>query len=363
MKFSVDAKDFLNACTKVQKAAASKTTLPVLSGVLVKTVNEEKITLCCYDLEFAISTEIKAFVEEEGAMCIISDTLINILKMLDGCITFSETGKQKINISGLNSNYTLMSFDVNDFPALPTVETEESFDISQKDFSDMIKQTIFAVSEDATKGAHTGVKFEVEKDNLRLVALDGYRFAVRNHPITYYDTRVDFVVPKKTLSEVSAIASSKDGEMSIEKCKQHVIFTIGDYQIISKLQSGDFLDYNRAMPKEFSFEVKVGTKDFIDNINRCAVIISDKVKSPLRLNFSTGSLRLEAETPIGNVKANMDIDYSGNDFLMGINHKFIKEALEACKEEEKVTMSFCSPTSPVVINAPGKTYLILAVRI
>jgi len=362
MKFSVDTKEFLGACTKVKKASAKKSTLSALDGIYVKTETPNKISVCCNDTELAISTTTSAVVEEEGAMCIDSDTLINILKMLDGCITFTEEKTQMFSICGLNSRYAVMSYDTKDFPKIPNVTTSEGFDIGQKDFSDMIKQTIFAASEDVTKGAHTGVKFEVTKDNLKLVALDGYRFAIRTHHITYYDESIDFVVPKRTLNEVGAIAGS-DGEMSIEKGEQFVVFTIGECKVVSRLLAGEFLDYTRAIPVGNDYVAKVTTGELLTNINRCAVIINDRIKAPLKLTFTKDELNLAAETTIGNVKAKMGVEFTGDEFTIGVNHKFLKDALEACKEDGTVTISCCSSTRPMLITGISKTYLILPVRL
>ena len=363
MKFSIDSKKFLEVIKVVEKASASKTTLPTLEGILIRSNGSDKISIMCTNLELSIDTEVDAIVEEEGAICVTAKTLEQMVNQFDGLILVSTEEKQKVVISGNGARYELMSYKSEDFPDIMAPETTESFEISQNIFGDMIKQTIFAVSKDESKGIHCGLRFELENNLLRLVALDGYRFAIRENEIDYFDNNIDFVVKESSMKEVLSIIKNIDDKIIVEKGQSKVVFIVNGYRIISPILEGNYLDFRRAIPNTASFTIDMNTAEFISHIKRCAVVINDKNKVPIKLKFSNNKLEMAADTILGSAKSSFNVDYTNDDeFIIGFNSSFLLDALNACIEDEFISISMLSPQSPAVIRTKNKVHLILAVK-
>ena len=168
----------------------------------------------------------------------------------------------------------------------------------------MIEQTQFAISQNDAKPVHTGSLFDVMPDSLTLVSVDGYRMAVRRERAdTGIETR--FVVPGKTLAEIAKLLSPdlpdeeepKNAVISVSR--KHVLANIGEYSVISRLLDGEFLDYQAAIPQGHSTQVTIGTRELIGAVDRASLLISDRLRSPLRLRFEEDEIRLSCSTSLG----------------------------------------------------------------
>lgn len=366
MKIICDTSSFTNTCLNVQRSIPSKAVLPHLEGILIETENDSSVKLTGFDLDIAIMTSFGVKVIEPGAAVLNAKTFCDILRHLpDKLVTINCNEKNICTITSGEVEYTLISLNPAEYPELPSITDETNFRINAGILKDMIKRTVFAVSADDGKTVHRGVKFEVREVEIKLVALDGYRLAIRSEFTDYNDAPLNFVVPAKTLYEIIKLAENEEDFIEICKGKRHIRFSVNNYFLTSKLLEGEFLDYRTAFPKGKSASVRVNTKTLIDSIERTSIIITEKTKSPIRCIFEDDILKLSAVTALGSASDRIDVSIDGERTEIGFNNRFLLDALRSCDTDE-VLIELNGSFSPAVIVPPeGESflYLILPVRI
>lgn len=366
MRIICDTQKLTEKCLNIQRSVPAKAVLPHLEGILIKTVENGRIELCGYDLELGITSYIDVRVEEPGACLLNAKTLCDILRLLPDEVVSIECDEKNIcTIKSGESDYTLVSLNPDEFPEMPVITDEKSIKVSQNVLRDMIRQTIFAVSIDDSKAVHKGIKFEIKAGQIRLIALDGYRLAIRTEFIEYNGDDISFVVPSKTLSEVIKLTNDDDEFIGLKIGKRHIVFSIGEYDLVSRLLEGEFLNYSSAIPTSKTTVVRVNTGDFIKSIERASIIITDKLKSPLRFIFDEDIIKISAVTALGSANDKTSCSTDGKRTEIGFNNRFLLDALRSCDTDE-VLINLNGSVSPAVIVPPqGENflYLILPVRI
>lgn len=240
MKFVCGTAELSEACLNVQRAVSTKTSIPAVEGILIKAVSGQLI-LTGYDLELGINTAIKATVEEEGSIIINARILCDILRKLPGeSVRFESDARLLASIVSGNAKYSLIGMSAEEYPELPSVSGGYPIVINQGVLKDMVRQTIFAVAVNDSKVVHTGVKFDISGNILKLIAIDGFRLAVRKENIDYSGDDISFIVPAKTLSEIMKLMNDDDGTISLGVGKRHIVFEIGSYSVVSRLLEGEF---------------------------------------------------------------------------------------------------------------------------
>lgn len=366
MKIICDKSSFTNTCLNIQRSIPSKAVLPHLEGILIETQGDSSVKLTGFDLDIAVMTTFELKVVEPGAAVLNAKTFCDILRHLpDSTATITCNEKNVCTITSGEVEYTLISLNPAEYPELPSLTDEIPFRIGTGVLKDMIKRTVFAVSADDGKSVHRGVKFELRAGEIKLIALDGYRLAIRTEFSDYNGNDLNFVVPSKTLYEIIKLAENEEGFIEIVKGRRHIMFTINGYCLISKLLEGEFLDYHTAFPKGKSAVVRVNAKTLMDSIERTSIIITEKAKSPLRCIFEDDELKLSAVTALGSASDRISVSLDGERTEIGFNNRFLTDALRSCDTDE-VLINLNGSFSPAVIVPPeGESflYLILPVRI
>lgn len=366
MKIICDTQIFTNTCLNVQRSIPSKAVLPHLECILIETEEGNSVKLTGFDLDIAVMTNVGVRVEEKGACVLNAKTFCDILRHCpDTTVTINCNEKNICTITSGEVEYTLISLNPSEYPDLPVLTDEKSFRLNCGVLKDMIKKTVFAVSPDDGKTVHRGVKFELESGEIKLVALDGYRLAIRKEFTDYSGEFLKFVVPAKTLYEIIKLAENDDGFAEISKGRRHIMFNVNGYCLISKLLEGEFLDYRTAFPKGKTATVRTSTKKFIDTIERTSIIITEKVRSPLRCIFSDDEIKVSAVTALGSASDRIPVSISGDNTEIGFNNRYLLEALRSCDTDE-VLINLNGSLSPAVILPPegdNFLYLILPVKI
>ena len=262
MKFSCQQKDFAAAVTNVQRAVSTKTNLPALEGILIK-ADDMGITLCGYDLEIGIKTFIKCSVQEKGSVTAGAKLLGDIVRKLPGnTVNVSTDEKDIIYINSGFADYQIVGISSEEYPELPVIEETESFSVQSGILKNMIKQTIFAVSDDMTKPVYTGSLFDINNNLFKIVSIDGFRVAIRQEAVSC-GISSKFIIPGKTLGEILKLVSDEEKEAFITLGKRHAVFKIENYSIITRLIEGNFLDYNSAVMPGAKTELRVNTRSLI----------------------------------------------------------------------------------------------------
>lgn len=369
MKFSCEKLPLLNALSISSRASMAKSPIPLLEGLLIE-AKEDNLNITGYDLKTGIVTSVFAEVEVTGGIVINARLLCDIVRKMPGdFIDFSVKGEYIAEISSEKSKLEIIGSPTSDFPELPAIEEEEKIEIGESTLRKMIAQTNFAVSDNESRPIHTGALFETGEGQLTIVAVDGYRLALRREPLSDESGSIpdlSFVVPGTALSEVEKILLDGDETVSIMLGQKHVTFIIGETTLISRRLEGEFLNYKTAVPDQSKYRIQVRKDALISSLERVSIIISDKLKSPVRCVFADGIVNLYSSSALGKGSDECLTDGDGEGLEIGFNDKYFIEALRAAPADE-VILELNSGVNPCVITPSGEEnsflYMILPVRL
>ena len=281
MKFTIEKRLLNEAVSNLQRAVSNKTSIPALEGILIRS-DVEKIILSAYDLEIGMQTELPAVISESGAIILTAKLFSEIVRKSPAeDVTIETDDRKTATITSGVSCFTIIGMDAAEFPEFPKITDTDTVRLPANLLKSMIRQTIFAVADSNAKPIHQGSLFKIENNTLDVVSVDGYRLALRREAIQF-DGELDFVVPGKTLSEVLKLLRDDDSDVEICPSRRHILFKIDNYTVLSALLEGEFLDYRAALPKDHKTEVVVSTRTLIDSVERVSLLITDRLKSPVR---------------------------------------------------------------------------------
>lgn len=365
MKFSCNKDIFLEAVLTTSKAASAKSTIPALEGILME-LKDNELSLTGYNLEIGIKTSITVENGEDGSIVINAKRLCEIVrKMPSGSLDIIIEDNRSALIKSGRTKMSIMCMGADEYPQVPQANVENGFAMLQKTLKSMIIQTKYACAVSDTKPVFTGCLFEIQDNVLSVVAMDGLRIAVRQEPLSYENT--SFIVPSKSLDELSRLLSDEDDKnitVSIEK--NQISFEFGKYTMISRLINGEFLDFHKYIKYEDPLFVEINCSDMINSLERGMLVISEKVKLPLRCEFSNDTLTLSCTTALGSYNDQINIKYNGEPFTIGLNTKFLLDAFKASESSDvKFIMTGKSIEPVLVVPKEGKefTFLIMPMRL
>ncbi len=363
MKIVCDKNQLSEAIQTVQRAVATKSNLASIEGILFS-ATYDTLTLTGYDFEMGIKTTIPCEVEIDGTVVLSANLLANIVKkMSTDEIDIDCDNNYNCKIKSGITEYNIKGIDPSDYPDFPSPNEENSITLKNSLFSEMLDYVIYAVSTDDKRPAHTGVLIKLEGNKLTMVALDGYRLAICERELEFEG---DFymIVPAKAMMELRKIVSDKDGEITIYSNKRFVIFNAENYIVLSRLLEGEFLDYKKAVPQNYVSSAVCDTKDLIDAVERVSLIITERLKNPLKVTINDNLIKIKCSTELGNVYDELEVLKEGDDLEIGFNNKYILDALKAAKKDE-VKFEFSGSLSPCkIVPKEGNDfiYLVLPVR-
>lgn len=366
MKIVCETSVLYKACQNVQRSVSTKGALASLECILIDAVGDA-VKLTGYDLEIGCETFISAFVEEKGKIALNARHLCDILRLTPGDkVTLSTDEKNVCTIMSEETEYTVIGTDPDTYPDLPQVSDVFPVVVNQGVLKDMIRKTIYAVSVIDSKPVHMGIKFEIEQNQIVLVALDGFRLAIRRENIDYSGDNMTFVVPAKTLNEIIKISEDDEDVFTISVGKRHIVIQAGEYRIISRLLEGEFLDYKSAIPSSYTTKITVDTKDLIESVERVSLLVSsEKIKTPIRCLAEDNMLKLSNVTSVGRAKDRCIAETEGNTIEIGFNARYMLDALKV-SDKDKVSIELNNSVSPIIITPTDDDnflFLILPMRL
>lgn len=362
MKLSCNKQVLVEAVSIIQRAVSTKSSIPALEGILIKTT-DQGIELCGYNLELGMKTTIKANIAEPGKAVLSAKLFGEIVRRLPADDVHLTTDESNITViqSG-PSEFSLVGIPAEEYPELPAIPEDDSIEITHSLLKSMIKQTIYAVADNDSRPIHTGTLFELKKNQINLVSVDGYRLAYREESIQN-DLEISFVVPGKTLSEILKLLNDDDTKVNIHIGRRHIMFQINGYFITSRLLEGQFLDYHSAIPKNHNTEVIVQTRTIIDSIERVSLLIMDRLKSPIRCVIEEDEIKLSCATPIGRANDQLEVKMEGDPLEIGFNSRFLLDALRNAEGDE-IRILFSGQTSPMIVRPKeGNSFLFLVLPV
>lgn len=366
MKFSCEKALLQAAISTTSRAVSPKSSIPALEGILLEAGSDLRLT--GYNLETGIRTIVPADIREEGTLVLGARLFGEIIRKLPDDIVTFQAENYMVNIKCGMSEFNILGTDPEEFPELPTVEYQNSLILPQSKLKAMISQTLFAVSDNESRPIHTGSLFEVDGNGLTIVSVDGYRLALRHEAIDKKEgaETFSFVVPGAALSEVEKICSDVDEPASVTQGARHVMFKVGDTMLVSRRLEGEFLAYRQAIPRNNTIHVEGDTRALLSSIDRVSLIISDKLKSPLRCVFDSNLLKISTKTAIGDAYDECPLSGDGGGLEIGFNNRYLMDALKAAPAD-RVRLELTTSVSPcVILPAEGEEnflYMVLPVRL
>lgn len=373
MKFTADKKLLEKSITPVCFGVAPRNTDPLLEGIYIE-VKDGILTMCSYDREKGIRTTLAVDVEKEGKIVVDAQKTAAIIHSLpDGPVTVEADENLILKIITDEADFQISGKDATNYPGLPDVHGDLDYTLQQNKLRAMINKTLFAVSQDESKPIYTGSLFEIKGSSLRITALDGFRVSMRcEEGLTERDDLdLRFIMPGKAQNDLLRLISDNDRPISVNMARKHIIFTFDNIYFITRLLDGEFLDYKKKIPPKNEVTARVSTARFIDSIERAALIIDERIKSSIRLNFDGGVVNVSVATMLGKFKDEFTYEQIDSGVMeIGFNHKILLDALRAINEEY-ITVGLSHHLSPMIITPDTKSegdperffYMVLPVRL
>lgn len=369
MKIVCEKDKILKAINSVTKAVASKTTMPILEGILIQT-NENHVKLTTYDLEIGIEYIIECDVQEQGATVVNAIMFSEIIRKLpDTDIKIEINDKNLLVIECEGSLYKLATMNPDEFPELPQINIENSIEIEQNSLKEMIRKTIFAVSTEENRPIFTGCLFQISNNKLNVVAVDGFRLAWKSKFLQNKINDFTAVIPGRTLNEINKIISDSFDNIKIGVAKNQALFEMENCKVVTRLLDGEFLNYSSVIPENWETRIRVN-RDILQNcFERVSLISSSSIekekKYPVKVLVEIGKVTISCTNQTGDAKEEIYVESEGKNLEAGFNPKYFLDALRAIDDEE-VFVDFGTSISPCVIRPVEEgdyTYMILPIRL
>ncbi len=366
MKLTIGQEEFITGLLSVQNVVSTRTTLPILSNVLLVAAGD-RLTLTATDLDVTISKTVDAKVENEGSFTIPVKKLLSIAREVGGKQIELEVENNQCSIKSGSSAYRVNGLPAEEFPPLPDFSGQTTIQMSQVRVKTMLRRTSFAVSTDENRYVLNGLYLSFKENKLTMVATDGRRLALAEEEVELpNDNPLEVILPTKAIQELSRLLGD-EGDVEIQITENQVSFGqkekkgIGSL-IVSKLVEGAYPNYKQVIPSESKHRVTLDKDELFHALRRAEIMTSEKANS-VKLTFSENNLTFTANSPeVGESRETMAIKYGGEETSIAFNPQFFIDPLKALEEEE-VHFEFTDQLSPgvVKVNHPF-LYVIMPMR-
>lgn len=347
-----------------QKAITGKSTMPILEGIYIN-ASKNGLTLIGSDIDVSIQTKVEADVLEEGSIVIDSKIFGEIIRKLPNSdIRIEILENDTVQITCEKSIFNVVYMNADEFPQLPKIDEAKQIQVPQNILKNMIKSTSFAIAQDETRPILQGILFEIKDKKLNLVALDGYRLAIKTEYLDS-DFNLDIVIPGKTLNEVAKILEDVDSMVNITFTNNHILFNLEDTKIISRLLDGKYVNYNSLLPQEHKLLVEVNKQELQNCIERASLMVKEGNSNLIKLDIKEDTLVITSNSQLGKVREEIAINLQGEEIQIAFNSRYLIDVLKSM-EEDVVLLEMTSSVTPCVIkakNTDSYKYLVLPVRL
>ncbi len=359
MKLICTKSNLFNGVQIVSRAVPNKTTMSILQCILINVTNN-MIKMTANDMELGIETEIDGKIIEPGIIALDAKYFLEIVRKLpDNDVTIETDESYKTVITCEKTKFTIIGKSGEDFSYLPSIEKLDSIMMSQFTLKEIIRQTIFSISDNDNNKLMTGELFEVNNDKLKVASLDGHRISIRKISLKNSYPRKKVVVPGKTLNEISKILSGDtDKDVVIFFTNKHIVFEFERTIVVSRLIEGDYFNIDQMLSSDYETKVTINKREFLDCIDRATLLVKEGDKKPVIINITDDNMELKINSTIGSMDEIIDIDKSGKDLMIGFNPKFLIDALRVIDEEE-INIYLVNSKAPCFIKDSEDKYVYL----
>ena len=364
MRFYISTEDLNAGISVISKALPSRTTMPILEGIYAQAQGNE-LLLKCNDLSLQIETILPATVEGEGSLVFPGKLFSDLARRQPDEQTLIDTEKTTVTMKSGRARATMQAFDASEYHSMPLTRQEFFISIKKSTFKRMIRQTIFSTAQDETKPILTGVLLEITDGLLSMVALDGYRLALRREEIEGGESEQKVVVPAKSLMEIAKILEDSDDIIKIVFSKTHLLIDLEHTKITTRLLEGEFIKYKQILPESHTTRVRVNRQELLDSIERVSLIAREGKSNLIKFLFKDELLAISANSEAGKSNEEISVSVMGSELEIAFNAKYVSDVLKALDDDE-IFLEMNSNISPCVVKpVQGDRFyfLILPVRL
>jgi DNA polymerase-3 subunit beta len=363
MKLSVSKEKLLEGLQTVQNVVSTRTTLPILSNVLLEAA-EGQLRLTTTDLDVGMRGAIEAAVEKPGATTLPARRLFTIVRELPSAeIMIEVDAKSVASIRCGPSYFKILGLPEEEFPPLPKFDGAKTFTLRQKDLKDGLRKTAYAISTDETRYVLNGILFSFKDNKLTLVATDGRRLALVDIELEFPRSHeVDIILPTKAVTELSRLVS-EEGDIRMSVSENQVAFEVDGTLLVSKLIEGNYPNYRQVIPPEAKERITLEREAFLSTVHRVSLLSSEKSNS-VKLVFSKNNIDIIANTPeVGEARESLAVSYKGREFSVAFNPEFLMAPLRNLPNDE-VFLDLIDEMSPGVLKVQSPfLYVLMPMRI
>ena len=367
MRFTLNTSDLTSTLSVTTHALSPRTTMPILEGVLLEASNEG-LRVTCSDGAMTISSVIAAEIEEEGRIVMPGRLFVDVVRKLPNAqLYFSASQNMIATIKCAGSRTTIAGKSAELFPALPEISARSQVVLPQPMLRDMIQETSFAVSADESRKILTGCLLEIADGEVRMVALDGFRLAVRMAQISPEVPKMSAVIPSKLLQELSKIVNGGEDDMVIMTFGgSQLLAEMGNTKVYATLLEGEYIKYRQIIPQTWKTAVRILDRDqLMLCVERASLMAKESKTNLITLTISSQLMTITSNSEMGDVYEEIQVETEGADLKIAFNVKYISDVIRAIEDDEFI-LHFNSGVSPCVIvpvEGNGYTYMVLPVRL
>lgn len=367
MKLTISKEQIINGLQAVQNVVSSRTTLPILSNVLLR-AEGDRLQLTATDLDVTISCTVEAGVSSPGATTLPVKRLFGIVRELATLeIEMEVDDKNFCSLRSGSSYYKINGLAAEEFPPLPKFAEKRRIVVPQEKLRGMLRKTSFAISTDETRFVLNGIFFSLKEHKMTMVATDGRRLAMADEEVEVAaDGQAEFIVPTKAINELNRLLQP-NGEVEIKSTENQVAFNLKDETgftvlIVSKLVEGNYPNYRQVIPSETKERIALGREELLHALRRAEIMTSEKSNS-VKMTFSKNNLAITANTPeVGEARESIAINYKGRDLAIAFNPAYLMDPLKALENDE-VYIELIDELSPGVLKINGPfLYVLMPMR-
>ena len=358
MKIVCSKSNLMQGISTVSRAVTAHSSLSILECILIE-VSPDEIKLTANDMELGIETTIVGDIEENGKIALSAKLFSEIIRKLpDNNIVIETDEYYQAMITCEKAKFKIMGKSGEDFPALPEIEKDASFTLSQYALRNTIVQTIFSISDNENNKMMTGESLIVNNNKLRIASLDGHRISIRYTSLkenNNSDCKV--VVPGKTLSDISKIVSgTTSDEVVVYVTENHILFEFDRTRVVSRLIEGDYFNIDQMISDDYETKININKSEFLNCIDRATLLVKESDNKPIILNIEGDNLELSITSDMGYMREDIATKKEGKDIRIGFNPKFLMDAIKVI-DDEQVSIYFMNQKAPCFIKNESKDYI------
>jgi DNA polymerase-3 subunit beta len=363
MKFRISKEALLEGLQKVQHVVSSRTTLPILSNVLI-VAKGDRLQFTTTDLDVGITGSVLCNVDKEGATTLPAKKIVNIVRELPSSeVEVTVDSKHVATIVSGAATFKVNGLSDSEFPPFPDFQGAKEFTISQDDLRDGLKKTSYAISNDETRYVLNGIYTSFRNGKMTLVATDGRRLAMAESDLEFPPSHeTDVIIPTKAVQELQRLLGT-EGDLKMRLSENQVSISIGDSLLVSKLIEGNYPNYRQVIPSDANERVELPREALLDTVRRVSLLSSDK-SSSVKLFFADNKVDISATSPdIGEAREEMLVKYEAKPIQVAFNPEFMMAPLRNL-ETETVYLDLIDEMSPGVIRIDGSfLYVLMPMRV